>query len=113
MCIRDSVIDIVGFILAVLCAGKDAADVGFSLGAGAQAGWVRQQGFEELAGYDFLTVKVNGGGGEHSHILKAAHMVQVALAKGHKKADALDVWQVLAQRFNSVSYTHLIAQKTA
>ena len=27
-------------------------------------------------------------------------MVQVALAKGHKKADALDVWQVLAQRFN-------------
>ena len=64
--------------------------------------------------YDFLTVKVDGGGGEHSHILQAAHMVQVALAKGHKKADALDVWQVLAQRFNFlvVQQVHILLTRS-
>ena len=91
------IIDVVGLVLAVLFAGEDAADVGLALGAGAEAGGIRQEGFQELDGDDLLTVVVDGRGGEHAHILKAAHVVKVALAEGHEEADALDAGQVLAQ----------------
>ncbi len=39
-------------------------------------------------------------GGEHSHILKAAHMVEVALAERHEEADPLCLRDVLGQRLD-------------
>ena len=91
------IIDVVGLVLAVLFAGEDAADVRFALGAGAEAGGIGQQSLQELDGDDLLTIVVDGRGGEHAHILKAAHVVKVALAEGHEEADALDAGQVLAE----------------
>ena len=94
------IINVVGLVLAVLFAGEDAADVRLALGAGAEAGGVRQQSFQELDGHDLLTVVVDRCGGEHAHILQTTHMVKVALAESHKEADALDIGQVFAQGLN-------------
>ncbi len=94
------VVDVVGLFLAVLLAGEDAADVGLALGAGAEAGGIGQQGFQELDGHDLLTVEVDRGGGEHAHVLEAAHVVEVALAEGHEEADALCLGDVLGQRLD-------------
>ena len=55
------VVDVVGLILTVLFAGKDAADVGLALSAGAKAGGVRQKSLEELDGHDLLSVEVDRG----------------------------------------------------
>ena len=70
------------------------------LGAGAEAGGIRQEGFQELDGDDLLPVEVDGGGGEHPHVLEAAHMVEIALAEGHEEADALCLRDVLCQRLD-------------
>ena len=94
------IINVVSLVLAVLFAGEDAADVRLALGAGAEAGGVRQQSFQELDGHDLLTVVVDRCGGEHAHILQTTHMVKVALAESHKEADALDIRQVFAQGLN-------------
>ena len=94
------VVDVVGLVLAVLFAGKDAADVGLALGTGAKAGGVRQQRLEELDGHDFLSVEIDRGGGQHAHVLQTAHVVQIALAKGHEEADALCLRDVLCQRLD-------------
>ena len=91
------IINVVGLVLAVLFAGEDTADVRLALGAGTEAGGVGQQRFQELDGHDLLTVVIDGRGGEHAHILKAAHVVKIALAEGHEEADALDIGQVLAE----------------
>ena len=94
------IINVVGLVLAVLFAGEDAADVRLALGAGTEAGGVGQQRFQELDRHDLLTVVIDGRGGEHTHVLQAAHMVKVALAEGHEEADALDIGQVLAKRLD-------------
>ena len=94
------IVNVVGLFLAVLFAGEDAADVGLALGAGAEAGGIRQEGFQELDGDDLLPVEVDGGGGEHPHVLEAAHVVEIALAEGHEEADALCLRDVLCQRLD-------------
>ena len=109
------IVDIVGLFLAVLLAGEDAADVGLTLGAGAEAGGVGQEGLEELDGHDLLAVELDGRGGQHPHVLQAAHVVEVALAEGHEEADALGLRDVLGQRLDllvveqvHVLFAHLI-----
>ena len=109
------IVDIVGLFLAVLLAGEDAADVGLALGAGAEAGGVGQEGLEELDGHDLLAVELDGRGGQHPHVLQAAHVVEVALAEGHEEADALSLRDVLGQRLDllvmeqvHVLFAHLI-----
>ena len=64
---------------------------------GAEAGRVGQEGLEELDGHDLLTVELDGRGGEHPHVLEAAHMVEIALAEGHEEADALCLRDVLGE----------------
>ena len=94
------VVDIDGLFLAVLDTGKDAADVGLAHGAGAQRGRVGQQGFEELDGNDLAALEHHRAGGQHAHIFQALHVGQVALAEGHKEADALDAGDVFGQRLD-------------
>ena len=94
------VIDIIGLLFAVLSAGEDAADVGLAVGAGTQAGGIRQQGLEELDGDDLMALKVDGGGGEHTHVFQALHVGEVALPEGHEEADALHLRDVQGQRLD-------------
>ena len=94
------VVDVVGLVLAVLLAGENAADVGLAVGAGTQAGGIGQQGLEELDGHDLPALKLDGGGGQHTHVLQTLHVGQIALAEGHEEADALDLGDVLGQRLD-------------
>ena len=94
------IVNIIGLVLAVLRSGKDAADVGLALGPGTQAGRVGQQCLQELDGDDLLSLKIHGTGGQHSHILQTAHMVQVALTKGHKKPNPPNLRDIQCQTLN-------------
>ena len=62
-----------------------------------KAGGVRQQRLEELDGHDLLSVEVDGSGGQHAHVLQTAHVIQIALTKGHKEANALCLRDVLGK----------------
>ena len=91
------VVDVGLFLLAVLLAGEDAADVGLAHGAGAQSGRVGQQCLQELDGDNLVALKLHRLGGEHAHVLQTLHVGEVALAEGHEEADALHAGDVLGQ----------------
>ena len=94
------VVEVVGLGLAVLGALEDATDVGLAHGAGAEACRVREQCLQELDRHDFLALELDGLCAEHAHVFEAAHVVQVALAKGHEETDALYARNVLGQGFD-------------
>ena len=93
------IVDVIGFIFAILFTRKDTADVGLSAGTWAEACGIGKESFEKLDRHDFPPFEENGRGGEHAYIFKAFHMGEIALAEGHKEAYLL-TWYIKGKRLD-------------
>lgn len=95
-----NVVDVHGLEFAVLDAGDDVADAGFSLGRLAKVSGVRQHGFQELQRNDFHAVvrdRVNAG---HAHVLQHFQVLEVVRGEGHPELRPADGRDVLDQAFH-------------
>ena len=91
------VVDIDAALLAVLDAGEDATDVGFAHGAGTERCRIREQRLQELDRNNLVTLEFNRCRSQHTDILEAVHVHQIALPKGHEEPDTLDIRDILGK----------------
>ena len=95
-----NVVQIVSLRLAILSTLENATDVRLAHRARTEACRVREESLEELDRNNVLTLELDRLRAEHAHVFEATHVVEVALAKRHEEADALDARNVLGQGFN-------------
>ena len=78
----------------VFDAGNFAANAGLTFGAGAEGGWIGEEGLEELDGHNLMALEFNRVDAGHADVFQDAQVGQVVFREGHEEADALQAFDV-------------------
>lgn len=94
------IVNVNGFIFAVLYAGDDVADAGFALGGFAKVARVGEHGLQELERDDFHAVVNNRINTSHANVLEDFEMLEVIRREGHPELSPADGRDVFDQAFH-------------